>query len=78
MTLSKEQEAQLDAMIRAGKFESAEQFIDYSLALVEEDAETTAWLRTKVGKGLASLDKGESSSLSTEEIVAEAKRRHAA
>ena len=44
--LTREQEAQLNALVQAGKFDSVEQFISYSLsAVTDEDAEHTEWLR---------------------------------
>ena len=74
--LTREQESQLNELVQAGKFESVEQFINYSLAAVtEEDAEHTEWLRTETLKGLASLDAGRYSSMTTEEIAAEGARQ---
>ena len=71
--LTREQEQQLNQLVNTGVFDSAEQFITYSLAAVsEEDAEHTAWLKAEVQKGLASLDAGKYSNLSTAEIVAKA------
>lgn len=73
--LTREQEAQLDELVRAGKFESVEQFISYSLsAVTEEDAEHSDWLRAETLKGLVSLDAGRHSDKSTEDIAAEGTR----
>ncbi len=70
--LTREQEAQLNELVQAGKFESVEQFISYSLsAVTEEDAEHTDWLRAEILKGLASLNAGRYSQKSTEDIAAE-------
>lgn len=74
--LTREQEAQLSQLVQTGKFESVEQFISYSLsAVAEEDAEHTDWLRAETLKGLASLDAGRYSNLSTEEIAAKGMRQ---
>lgn len=74
--LTREQEAQLSQLVQAGKFESVEQFINYSLSAVStEDAEHTDWLRAETLKGLASLDAGRYSNLSTEDIAAKGMRQ---
>ena len=75
ISLTAEQESKLQELIQKGQFESPEQFISYSLASLDEDEDTTAWLKAQVAKGLQSLDEGKRSSLSTEEIVAEAQKR---
>lgn len=73
--LTQEQEAQLNRLVQAGTFDSVEQFITYSLAMVsEEDPEHTAWLKARVQEGLASLDAGRYSTMSTEEIATEGAR----
>lgn len=74
--LTREQEAQLHELVQAGKFDSVEQFIAYSLAAVtDEDAEHTDWLRAETPKGLASLDAGRYSAMTTEQIAAEGVRQ---
>ncbi|MDQ3396214.1 MAG: hypothetical protein M3511_00350 [Deinococcota bacterium] len=74
--LTREQEAQLKELVEAGKFDSVEQFISYSLAAVaEENAEHTDWLRAETRKGLASLDAGRYSEMTTEEIAATGARQ---
>ncbi len=74
--LTRDQEAQLNELVEAGTFESVEQFIAYSLAAVaDEDAEHTGWLRAETLKGLASLDAGRYSAMTTEQIAAEGARR---
>ena len=74
--LTREQEAQLNALVQAGKFDSVEQFISYSLsAVTDEDAEHTEWLRAETLKGLASLDAGRYSGMTTEQIAAEGARQ---
>ena len=73
--LTREQEAQLNELVQAGKFESVEQFINYSLsAVTEEDAEHSDWLRAETLRGLVSLDAGRYSDKSTEDIAAEGTR----
>ncbi|UCH25834.1 MAG: hypothetical protein JSV66_18230 [Trueperaceae bacterium] len=74
--LTPEQEAQLIRLVQTGVFESVEQFIGYSLAMVgQEDAEHKAWLKAELQKGIASLDAGHFSTMSTEEIAAEGARQ---
>ncbi len=74
--LTREQEVRLNKLVEAGKFDSVEQFIAYSLAAVtEEDAEHTDWLRVEALKGLASLDAGRYSAMTTEQIAAEGARQ---
>ncbi len=75
IALTQEQETKLKELLDAGQFESPEQFIAYSLALLEEDEETTAWFKLEVGKGLKSLDQGTYSQKTTTELVSEAERR---
>jgi Arc/MetJ-type ribon-helix-helix transcriptional regulator len=74
--LARQQEAQLNALVPAGRFESVEQFISYSLAAVtHEEDEHTDWLRAETLKGLASLDAGHYSAMTTEQIAAEGARQ---
>jgi len=74
--LTREQEARLNELVQNGKFESVEQFIDYSLAAVaDEDAEHTKWLRAEILKGITSLEVGHTSAMTTEEIAAEGARQ---
>lgn len=74
--LTREQEAQLNELVQAGKFDSVEQFISYSLAAVAvEDAEHINWLRAETLKGLASLSAGRYSAMTTEQIAAEGARQ---
>ena len=74
LTLTREQEARLRDLLERGQFDSPEQFIDHALLSVEEDADTTVWLKAQVEQGLASLNGGHYSTKITEEIVAEAER----
>ncbi len=74
--LTHEQEAQLNELVQAGKFDSVEQFIAYSLAAVtDEDAEHTDWLRAETLKGLVSLNAGRYSAMTTEDIAAKGERQ---
>ena len=76
--LSPDTEAQLKRVLDSGKFESAEQFIRYSLDNFEvednlyRDEASVEWLRAEVQKG---IDSGEPETHDIEEIIAEAKRR---
>mgnify|MGYP003870783531 CR=1 FL=1 len=76
--LSSDIEAQLQKVLKSGGFESAEQFIRFSLnnyeaedALYRDEA-SVEWLRAEVQKG---IDSGEAETHDIEEIIAEAKRR---
>ena len=77
VSLTHEQEARLRKLTEGGQSRSAGQFIDYVLALLDEDAETTAWLGAQVTRGIASLGAGRYSTRSTQELAREAEREGA-
>ena len=78
LNLSPDTEAQLKKMLDSGKFESTEQFIQYSLKRYEaednlyRDEASVEWLRAEVQKG---IDSGEPEPHNIEDIIAEAKGR---
>ena len=74
--LTETQEAKLKKLVSDGHFDSIEQALDYALASVAvETEEETAWLKARVHEGLASLDAGRTSTMSTREIAAEGARQ---
>lgn len=76
--LSAELQARIEMKVLSGDYSSAEEVMSKALALLDDREEKLAWLRREIDKGLASLERGEHSTRSIEEIIADARARHQA
>lgn len=78
ITLSPELQARIELMVLSGDYASADDVLTKALALLEDREEKLRWLQQELDKGLASLERGDYSTRSIEEIIADARARHQA
>jgi len=76
VTLSKELQARIEAMVMGGDYTSAEEMLSKALTLLEDREEKLRWLQNELDKGLKSLEDSDYSTRSIDEILADARARY--
>jgi putative addiction module CopG family antidote len=70
--------AQIELKVLSGHYTSADEVVRKALALLDDREAKLRWLQAEIDKGVASLERGEYSTRSIEEIIVDARARHQA
>lgn len=79
VSLTEQQEEWVQSLISSGRFANTSEVLNHAMRLLQDEAETwqaqLAALRAAVKQGADEIERGEFSSKSIQDIIAEGKRR---
>jgi putative addiction module CopG family antidote len=78
VTIDKKLLDRIEMKVLSGDYASASDVVRKALALLDDREAKLRWLQGELDKGLASVERGDISTRSIEEIIADARSRHQA